>query len=402
MKALFRKKVISIFLYLYNIALWVIEKVTNKEKPAEKKEKTVVLTGTFYSSNWIESHVVPLAKSKNCKKLFLVSSKQFTNIDGISIVCPPVTLEKIIGNVPSRLFYFMYIVVKVKPDIVGGFHLLFNGMIAQLVAKIANAQSLYFCVGGPAEVIGGGIDSENKLFGKQDKPDFNIEEKLIRVVRGFDHVITMGSSAKQYFKDKNVNATINIVSGGINDSKFNVSKVDPKYDFIFIGRLAKIKRIDIYLQAIKLLVEAGHKPSAVIVGDGELKDELEMLSRTLDISDCVEFVGAKADIEYWHSISKVFVLTSDSEGLSLALIEAMMSGLPAVVSDVGDLSDIVVDGSNGFLVDSREPRQFMQKMELLLTDSNLYKKYSNEAKKTADRYKIENTTKLWDNILGAI
>ena len=54
----------------------------------------------------------------------------------------------------------------------------------------------------------------------------------------------------------------------------------------------------------------------------------------------MSFVGHQEDVAAWLSKSRVFVLTSDSEGLSLSMMEAMMCGLPAVVSDVGDLGDL--------------------------------------------------------------
>jgi L-malate glycosyltransferase len=95
-------------------------------------------------------------------------------------------------------------------------------------------------------------------------------------------------------------------------------------------------------------------------------------------------------------------MTSDSEGLSLALMEAMMCSLPAIVSNVGDLGDIVTDGENGFLIGSRKPSDFAEKMKLILESESDYDKYSRNARASAERYKIENTVNRWDNILRSI
>ena len=58
-----------------------------------------------------------------------------------------------------------------RPDVIGGFHLLVNGLLACLLARLSGARSLYFCVGGPAEVLDGGLLSENRIFGRLQHPD---------------------------------------------------------------------------------------------------------------------------------------------------------------------------------------------------------------------------------------
>ena len=67
---------------------------------------------------------------------------------------------------------------------VGGFHLLLNGLAAALMARMVGARSLYFCVGGPAEVLYGGILSENRFFEKLKVPHASIERILTKVGNG--------------------------------------------------------------------------------------------------------------------------------------------------------------------------------------------------------------------------
>ena len=119
------------------------------------------------------------------------------------------------------------------------------------------------------------------------------------------------------------------------------------------GRLVEIKRIDVFLQAIKSMVQRIPDISAVIVGDGNLRDQLQGMAVDLGVDCHVTFVGHQENVETWLRKSKIFVLTSDSEGLSLSMMEAMMCGLPAVVSNVGDLGDLAKNGVNGYLVPRR-------------------------------------------------
>ena len=114
----------------------------------------------------------------------------------------------------------------------------------------------------------------------------------------------------------------------------------------------------------------------------------------------VEFVGHQRDVEAWIQQARLFVLTSDSEGLSLSLIEAMLCGLPAVVSDVGELGDLVENGVSGYLVSDRSSQAFASRIIDLLTDSNRWSRFSQAARSSAERYGIAEASGLWSAILG--
>jgi glycosyltransferase involved in cell wall biosynthesis len=141
--------------------------------------------------------------------------------------------------------------------------------------------------------------------------------------------------------------------------------------------------------------------SAVIVGDGQMRTSLEMMTRELGIADNVRFVGHQANVETWLQDSKVFVLTSDSEGLSLALIEAMLCGVPAVVSHVGDLGDLVDEGVNGHLIRERLALVFAARVLELLQDNERRQRFSRAARSAAVRFDIEVCAQAWDRVLNA-
>ena len=223
---------------------------------------------------------------------------------------------------------------------------MFNGIIANLAGTIIGAKSMYFCVGGPAEVLGGGINSENRLFGRIDKPSLLIEGQLLEIVKSFDVIITMGSKAAKYFKSKGIKqGKIFIVPGGIDRYKFTPKTNIRDIDIITVGRLEKIKRIDIFINIMAEIKEKKPTFRAAIIGGGSLLDTLKEQIEALKLTKNIVLVGySQRDVENWLQRSKIFALTSDSEGLSLAMMEAMMCGLPAIVSDVGDLADLVENG----------------------------------------------------------
>jgi glycosyltransferase involved in cell wall biosynthesis len=255
-------------------------------------------------------------------------------------------------------------------------------------------------VGGPAEVLDGGIHAENKVCGRMETPDPVVEERLIKVVSKFDMIVTMGSRAVEFYRHKGVDTSFHVVSGGIDPVRFQPSEDDKSFDVILTGRLAPIKRIDVFLEAIKFVAERLPEVRAVIVGAGELSDELQALASKLGIEHNVTFAGQQSNVDDWLRRTKIFVLTSDSEGLALSMMEAMMSGLPAVVSDVGDLGDLVDSGANGYLVPRRTPQLFADRLLELLSDEQKLRELSAAARRSALRYETQATTERWDSILS--
>jgi len=360
----------------------------------------ILITGTFYSDNWLESHLRPLALSSRCSRVVMVASKPVPRIGKVEAIYPPVWLCKMFGEVGGRLTTFVWTAVKIRPQVVGGFHLLINGMVASLVARIIGARSLYFCGGGPREVMGGGYATESRIFNKIRTPDPVLERQLLKAVNTTDMVITMGSGAAGYFRGQGISSNIFINPGGFDGKRYHPADTSPSIDLILIGRLSRVKRVDMFLEAIKNAKEFIPDISAVIVGDGPERASLEKMSIDMGLESKVSFVGHQPDVASWIRKSKIFVLTSDSEGVSLAMMESMLCGVPPIVSDVGDLSDIVIDGTNGYLVSERTPAAFSEKFVQLLSDEGRLKRFSKEARITAGKYELETVSRKWDDIFS--
>ncbi len=383
-------------------ALMRLTDIFGLRKPAVSKDLRVLLTGQFYSANWILAHLGPLCMSSRCREVAVVTSFPIPPMSKVKIYRPPAWLNLLVGAVPARLLWFAMIALRTRPDLVGGFHLLLNGLAAALVARMVGARSLYFCVGGPAEVLDGGILSENRLFEKLKVPNASIERILTKWVSAFDIVITMGSRALRFFKNRDGRGTVQILSGGLDTAYFSPAAQLAKYDIIFAGRLVPIKRVDLFLESVRVLKESHPGISAVIVGDGPLAGELQGLSSKMGLSGNVHFAGFQTDMAPWFKQAKVFALTSTSEGLSLAMMEAMACGLPAVVPETGDLGDLVADGVNGYLVRDADPLVIAGRIAGLLDDPVKLRGFSRSARRAAERLSIANAAEKWNRIFGAV
>ncbi|MGE4092138.1 MAG: glycosyltransferase family 4 protein [Candidatus Binatia bacterium] len=361
----------------------------------------ILLTGTFHSDNWLRAHLQPLGLSRGCHRLRVVSTRPIPPLTNVEVIEPSKRLSRIVGQVPARLMTFVWIAWRTRPDIVGGFHLLINGLVAALLGRCIGARALYFCVGGPAEVLNGGTASENRLFERLGYSDSIIERQLLRAVNAFDFVIAMGTRTVEYFRRQGITAPVYVVSGGIDPQRFTVIESPREVDVIFVGRLAPIKRVDIFLSMIQHLRRELPHVRALVVGDGALRPALEKQALLFGIGASVAFVGQHADVTPWLQQAKVFVLTSDSEGLPLSAMEAMMCGVPVVASHVGDLPDLVADNVNGYLIASRTPEAFAASVGELLRSSERHALMSMAALHAAQRYTLQTAVKKWDSILAS-
>lgn len=360
----------------------------------------VLLTGTFHAKNWVEAHVVPLAQAPCVESVTLVALDWSYDIPGITVVEPSKNLQKVVGGTLGRLTTFLVYVFRLKPDYIGGFHLLFNGLFSILLASALGRRSLYFSVGGITETLVTG-ETENRYFKFIRGKDEFLTTYICKIISHADHVITMGEGAKRFFSEVGVDENrITVISGAIDGRKFHSDVVEREYDIVLVGRLAPIKQIDIFVNTVKHIVEQDTDVRALVVGDGMLKEELVELSKQLGVADNIHFVGHQDDVVSWLNRCKIFVLTSKSEGLSLSMLEALSCGLPAIVPNVGDLADVLRDGYNGYLVESHSVKDFADRIMFLMADQEEYGELSTNAIESVRRFDLAHVTAQWDRLLS--
>lgn len=137
---------------------------------------------------------------------------------------------------------------------------------------------------------------------------------------------------------------------------------------VTVGRLAPVKDQATLLRAVRHVVDRIPAFRLDIVGDGESRRGLEELSTGLGIQRNVEFRGYHEDVAPFLAEADLFVLSSTSEGVPIALLEAMASGLPAAATDVGGLREVVVDGETGHLVAPGSPEALARAMQAIEDD----------------------------------
>lgn len=146
-----------------------------------------------------------------------------------------------------------------------------------------------------------------------------------------------------------------------------------------VGRLAPIKNHDFFLQAVESLLEKGVSGARFfIVGDGELKAEIEAKSKAINAKygEKIVLTSWINDIASFNAGMDVICLTSNNEGTPVSLIEAQACDVPVLTTDVGGVRDIVSEGETGFIVPKGDLKQFSEKLGLLIENEEIRRKMS--------------------------
>ncbi|MFH1263190.1 MAG: glycosyltransferase [Pseudomonadota bacterium] len=135
-----------------------------------------------------------------------------------------------------------------------------------------------------------------------------------------------------------------------------------------VGNLRPVKDQMALLSAFGSLAKEDSDLFLVIVGEGEMRSALEAEARRVGLEGRVKLPGYRSDAPRLFSAFDLFVLSSKSEGLPLALLEAMAAGRPCVATAVGGIPEVITDGENGRLVPPESPVGFARVMRQLLAD----------------------------------
>lgn len=148
--------------------------------------------------------------------------------------------------------------------------------------------------------------------------------------------------------------------------------------FLFVGRLIQRKNLAVLIKAFEIVTNQNSNSQLIIVGDGELRQEIIHASRNNSrIIVCGHLEGI--DLQKQYALADVFVFPAYKEPWGLVINEAMASSLPIIATgEVGCVDDLIVNELNGFLVSPDEPIEFAKKM-LILAGSPLTRRDMGQA-----------------------
>ena len=232
---------------------------------------------------------------------------------------------------------------------------------------------------------------------------FSCDKYYKKVKRSFiniDKIVVMTDKAKSYY-NKFLNNEVVVIENMIEPNiTNNISNLQNK-QIVSIGRLENIKNIETLINIFSNISKKHPEYILKIIGEGSLKQNLVKQVEKLNLKNKVIFTGKLDSNQVKKELinSQIFCLTSKSESFSLVICEAMNYGLPVVSFDIDVGPKEIIDNNiNGFLVKYNDINEYVNKLNMLITDKDLRNRISIQASKTAIKYYPDNIIHKWIDI----
>lgn len=227
---------------------------------------------------------------------------------------------------------------------------------------------------------------------KEHKQSYLLSDKTILLSSRFIDI---------YKKELNVDGKkLTYINNPISFDNVKVDYTQKEKIVLIVARLYEAqKRLSIALDIWKEVESQNPDWKLIIVGDGEDRRFYEEYCRKNCIQN-VEFAGQTNPLPYYLEAS-IFMMTSQNEGWPLTLLEALQTGVvPIVMDSFTALHDIIQDGSNGFIVEYNDKKEFKNKLVTLINNQELRLKMAQEGQNSCTKYSIDNIGKEWINLLN--
>jgi glycosyltransferase involved in cell wall biosynthesis len=187
------------------------------------------------------------------------------------------------------------------------------------------------------------------------------------------------AAANSYIEDGSVPAgKIEVFPNGVDTTRFCPNAftrarvrrdlgIESEFVWLAVGRLEKPKAYGTMIRAFAQLHRETHPDAVLLIcGNGSLEAEMKQLAQELGVGGKVRFLGLRRDIPEVMNAADGYLMSSDTEGLPMVLLQASASGIPIVATAVGGNSEVVADARSGYIVTPGNPDAMAAAMQRLL------------------------------------
>lgn len=217
-----------------------------------------------------------------------------------------------------------------------------------------------------------------------------------------DGVVFQTADAKAWFPEI-IQKKSTIIYNQVNEKFYNTPLLSERRDIVATGRLTAQKNHKMLIRAFSMIKDKTDD-NLVIYGEGNLRGELEALIRELGLEGRVLLPGATGNVADALSKARLFVMSSDYEGMPNSLMEGMAIGLPCICTDCpcGGPREIIEDGVSGILTPVADAEAFANAMFSLLSDSERAEQIGRAARERAERFAPDVIIKNWLSYIESI
>lgn len=206
---------------------------------------------------------------------------------------------------------------------------------------------------------------------------------------------------------------LRLFKNGVDTLKYNVPLIDEKmkakektgvfgFNFLFVGRLSKEKRIREFIEIFAEICEQENLKTInlLIVGEGPCESEIKQVISKLELKEKVFLFGKQYELRDYYHACEVFVLPSISEGLSNSMLEAMSCGLAIVASRVGGACDLIKDNENGYLFEPLNRKEIKECLKKVIDCPDIKEMGKINRKIVVENYSMNVVTRELLSIYG--
>ncbi len=329
------------------------------------KKKRLLLLITRSEPGGAQSHVLELLHGlRNKYELILATGEDGFLLDhakelGVESYLLPSLKRKLSPLQDYRAYQeIRNIIQQIKPDLVHT-HSSKAGILGRLAAHRLGVKNIFTAHGW---AFAEGTPWARKLIG--------IPTEFI-AGKWCDRIITVSHADKRLAVKHHIanQNKITVIHNGLADIEQDLlaNPVNETPILTMVARVAPPKNFICLLDALALIDD---KYLLRVVGDGPELSHVQEYARKIGIEKNINFMGSRNDVPLILASSDIFILSSDWEGFPISIIEAMRAGLPVIASNVGGISEAIIEGRNGYLVPRGDAEMLSNAIRQLLADKN--------------------------------
>lgn len=222
------------------------------------------------------------------------------------------------------------------------------------------------------------------------------------------HLVVQTEYIKSYYP-KFIQKKTSVIPNPVRDEVFSLPQPSLKgrgmerlNRIISVGRLYPQKNQEMMIRAFAKVADEFPDWQLVIYGEGPLRTELEFLISSFKLQDRVLLPGRTGHVIEELRKSKIFCMSSDYEGMSNSMIEAICVGLPIISTNVSGTEEMVIDGKNGYLVPKNDEERMALCFQVTIRSEELREHFSIYNKGLATQFKTESIVNQWESLLNSI
>ena len=234
-----------------------------------------------------------------------------------------------------------------------------------------------------------------------------------------DWLVVQTQSIKEYFPPK-IQMKTSIIYNPVREEVFSLPRTSsltptpsPKGEgsikceeklnrIISVARLYPQKNQKMMIEAFAKIADNFPEWQLVIYGEGPLRSSLELLVKSIQLEGRVLLPGRTEHVIEELRKSKIFCLSSDYEGMSNSMIEAICVGLPIVTTNVSGVSELVNDNKNGYVVECGDATHMSESLKKMMQDEALMKAYSYNSYKKRDTFRLSSIVEKWLSLVDDV